>query len=373
MKATATTQATDSGSSGDVATATTATMPAVDLTHDRIVFRECPPEAEQRARAVWAEVRPRLTRHLKRLPQADLRFNLVVTRQKQSYEVRLTLALGSGTLTARAEDEQVDSAVGKAATRLERELTRHLTHLQKVDARRNLQQRRLDLDALAPTLAADRARGDEGAFVEALRPYLPRLRELARHELRIAMLEGRTTPGAVTVGDLLDALLLRFYQQYDRRPKDMPLDTWLVRLLHEVADETLGPSSDPATRQPIDAEQAQRVQVDGDGWVQELEPGWLDQRGIQVQDLLPDPSEAGDPEEFVETEELERQVLEALRDAPAVQRRAFMLAAFDGWNEQEIAMLLRRTPEQVRADIAAARERMRQRLAARSDTRGAAA
>jgi DNA-directed RNA polymerase specialized sigma24 family protein len=40
-----------------------------------------------------------------------------------------------------------------------------------------------------------------------------------------------------------------------------------------------------------------------------------------------------------------------------------MLAAFDGWTEEEIGMLLRRPPEAVRADLEAARARVRDRLA----------
>lgn len=361
-------RATDAAGGSTVASTTTSASRApamLGLTGDWIVCRDCPPEIEQEARRVWSEVRPRIVRHLKRLPHADLRFNVLVGRQRNVYETRLTLALASGTLTARGEGESVGHAVGQATTRLERQLARHLSHLEKVDARRRVERRRSDLESAAPSLAADRARGDQGAFVESLRPYLPRLRELARHEIRIAMLEGRTTPGAVTVSDLLDTVLVRAWEHYDERPKDQPLDTWLVRVLHEVADEMLDERPDPASRLPLDAEQAQSAVSDGEGWVQELEPDWLDRRGIEVADLLPDPSDVGDPDGFVETEELSRLVQEALRGAPATQRRAFVLAAFDGWTEEEIAMLLRRSPDAVRADIAGARERVRQALVAR--------
>jgi hypothetical protein len=57
------------------------------------------------------------------------------------------------------------------------------------------------------------------------------------------------------------------------------------------------------------------------------------------------------------TEALLRRALEALRGAPAAQRRAFVRAVFDGWTEAEIGMLLRRSPDAVRADLAVARAR----------------
>jgi RNA polymerase sigma factor (sigma-70 family) len=354
------------GTDATGATATSSAAPSLDaiasISHDRIVCRNCPPGTEEEVRRLWATERPRLTRHLKRIPDAHPHFNLVVTPQRVGYEARLTLSLAVGTIAARGQGEPLEHAIGQATTRLENELSRHLSHLRKEEQRRNLRRRRSDLDEAASELAADHARGDRGAFMEALRPYLPRLRDLARHEIRAAQLEGRIIPGDVTVGDLLDELLTRAWANFDRHPDDMPLDTWLVRQLHEIADEMLHSKPRTDLREPLDASRDPHTVSNGEGWVQELEPGWLDQRGIRLEDILAEDETRSDPEQLVETEELQRLVAEALKDSPATQRRAFMLAAFDGWTEEEIAMLLRRNRADVRADIAAAREKVRRRL-----------
>jgi RNA polymerase sigma factor (sigma-70 family) len=330
---------------------------------DRIVCRDCPPGAEDEVRSAWVVQRLRLTRLLTRLRNPQLQFSLVVSRARIGYEARLTLVLESGTLAARAERRSIDGAVGHASDLLERELTRHLSMLRNDRLLRRLRRRRSDLEAAEPSLTADRARGDEGAFVEALRPYLPGLREIARHEILIAELEGRILPGDVTVGDLFDALLARAWDRYDGRPADEPLDTWLVSQLYEVADEKLGGHVEVPAAGPPDAERTARHAAGDDGQGRAAEAGWLDEHGVRPRDLLGNPTGDDDREPFVEPEELIRLVHEALRGAPAAQRRAFMLAAFDGWTEEEIGMLLRRTPDAVRADIEAARARLRERLA----------
>jgi DNA-directed RNA polymerase specialized sigma24 family protein/ribosome-associated translation inhibitor RaiA len=346
-------------------------MTAIDTTQtdtsstvgDRIVCRDCPSEVEDRVRDAWVVQRLRLTRLLKHLRNPQYQFTLVVVPVPTGYEARLTLALESGTLAARAERESIDGAIGHAADQLEWELTRHLSILRNEKLVRRLRRRRSDLEAIEPVLTADRARADRGAFVEALRPYLPRLRDLARHEILVAELERRILPGDVTVGDLLDELLDRAWDRYESRPKDRSLDSWLVEQLYEVADARLGghvPES--AAERSRTGETAGRGGED-EVWARNPDASWLDESGLRTRDLFGEsPGEQG-AASSVEPGELYRLVHEALRGAPRTQRRAFVLAAFDGWTEEEIGMLLRRRPEEVRADIEAARARVRERLA----------
>jgi RNA polymerase sigma factor (sigma-70 family) len=370
MTAPETSRATDTSRATQANAATTSASPrsptGVDLTGDRIVCRECPSSVEDEVRRLWMADRARLVRRVKGVPDEEPHFNVVLSRTPGGYEVRLTLPLASATLAARGEHDTLAGALGQATTRLENKLAQHLSVHRHHDLRRRLRQRRGDLEDADAGLAADRARGDQNAFAESLRPFLPRLRELARHEIVVAQLEGRILPGAVTVGDLLDGVLARAWDRYESHPADVSLDSWLVRLLHEIADEKLGTRPGAAASRPVDATSDHYRVDDGEGWARELEPHWLDQHGITRADLLPDGSDEEQAQEGMDVEALQRQVLDALRGAPEAQRRAFLLAAFEGWTEEEIGMLLRRAPEQVRADLAAARERVRERLAARA-------
>jgi DNA-directed RNA polymerase specialized sigma24 family protein len=69
-------------------------------------------------------------------------------------------------------------------------------------------------------------------------------------------------------------------------------------------------------------------------------------------------------EEFLEAEELMYRIHALLGKLPKVQRRAFVLNVFEAYDVSEIAMLQDRTEEDVRDDIEAARNQLRERLRA---------
>jgi RNA polymerase sigma factor (sigma-70 family) len=343
----------------------TAETGATNASGGRIVCRDCSAAEAELARQKWSMERPRLVRHFRRLPHAHLYFTLVVTKEHSDYEARLTLSLEWATLAARAAAKAVDTAIRVATTRLEREIAEHLSRLRREEVIRRLRQRRADIESAGPALAADRGRNDKRAFVEALRSSLPRLRELARHEVQIAQLEGRILEGEVTARDLLDELLLRAWHRYYERPGDEALDTWLVRLLHDTTDEVLGGGM--SRRESLDEEIAFDPELIEEESDVARPPVWPSTQDVTLSELIPDASASEEPESeeaepFVESEELQRLVLEALRNVPAPQRRAFALATVDGWTAEEIGMLLRRPPDLVRADIAEVRERVREYL-----------
>ena len=69
-------------------------------------------------------------------------------------------------------------------------------------------------------------------------------------------------------------------------------------------------------------------------------------------------------EEFLEAEELMHRIHALLGELPKAQRRAFMLNVLEAYDVSEIAMLQDRPETEVRADIEAARNQLRERLRA---------
>lgn len=331
---------------------------------EQFVCRGCSRQEEAKARETWAKLRPRAERHLAELRPEERLVRIVLINNVGAWEARIALTLASATLTAHAEDVELETAISEAVIRLRAVIARHRAWLHMNDARRRRRRRRSDLRDVTASLAADRQRDDQGAFVETLRPYLPQLRHLARHEIQAAQLEGRIYPGAITVGDLVDELLVRAWQRFDQRPEDQPLDSWLVGLLFEVADDLLRSGAAPTDAGPPISTQDARLAV-ADGWVTTDGTVGPAARDLTIEDLLADRSVEANPDAYVDSAELTRLVAEALQGLPQEQRRAFVLAAFDGWTEEEIAMLQRRSPEAVRADEASVRTRLRQLLAER--------
>jgi len=71
------------------------------------------------------------------------------------------------------------------------------------------------------------------------------LRDHARRELRILELEGPIHPGEITVSDLVDEVLSLAWERFADRPRHLPLDLWLVDLLHEVVAQWMRQNRDP--------------------------------------------------------------------------------------------------------------------------------
>ena len=97
------------------------------------------------------------------------------------------------------------------------------------------------------------------------------------------------------------------------------------------------------------------------GWAVENNPYWPFVDSLTWDDALPAEGSA-EPWQHLAAEEERRAILDELRKFPKDQRRAFTLHALEGWNVLDIATLQGRSAEEVRRDIEAVREGLRQRL-----------
>ena len=311
------------------------------------------------------------------------------------YTARVMLTLPTGSVVARTAAPVADhrAAIDEVVDRLGAEIRRHRgqVHEDGVQGRRRRRER--DFAAAGPHLNALRSEKDREGFFDVLHPLLRELRNHAKRELIIAQLEGTIRPGELTVGDLLDEALVRAWEWWDDRPPNQPLDRWLVGLIHEILDErgfhppdaprrqTAAPAGDNPPREPQSV--YDRVRVDDrrngartaaeaetnpsgpweaeNGWAVENNPYWPFVDSLTWDDALPADGSA-EPWQHLAAEEERRAILDELRKFPKEQRRAFTLHALEGWNVLDIATLQGRSAEEVRRDIEAVREGLRQRL-----------
>jgi DNA-directed RNA polymerase specialized sigma24 family protein len=150
------------------------------------------------------------------------------------------------------------------------------------------------------------------------------------------------------VSDLLDEVATRAWKGYAQRPRDVSMDQWLVRLLHEVLDEYQAEPAAESLYERIPPDDA-RYHVDG-GWLAENEPFFEPQTPLTLYETLPD-HELPEPWQEVAAEEQRQWVLNQLRRLPRRMRRAFTLHVLEGWDEADIAMLQGRSVDEVRQDI----------------------
>jgi DNA-directed RNA polymerase specialized sigma24 family protein/ribosome-associated translation inhibitor RaiA len=302
----------------------------------------------------------RIERLLTRFPEDQRELRLTVTHKPKRYDLHVVLLLPTGSLAADASSatdrEAIDAVVDKLAAELRRhkELIRH-EHLYRRKQHRQELSRRAAAQLQPETRPLDRE-----AFFNLLNPLMDRLRDHAQHELLVAELQGRIGREEVTVTDLLDEVIVRAWAQLAHRDETEPVEVWLTRLLHEVLDQQIADTQAVhSIYERVDAgnsdAQAAAARASEDG------PVWEEPSTVMLEDVLPS-HEVGEPWQQLEAIDQMKWVLAQLGTVSAAQRRAFTLHLLDGWEPDEIAMVQGRSVEEVRGDIEAVRQILRDRL-----------
>lgn len=203
--------------------------------------------------------------------------------------------------------------------------------------------------------------GNQEEFLALLRPLLGHLRVHAARELQLLETSNSLRSGQVTTDDLLNEVMARAWLRFAERPREMPLDLWLVKLLDETLDEKIEPQ--PRVKKPLDQladepHSEDLLQVDDQEWW-----GWLlgADEEITLEDTLSsdETSPAAEQQETRQTRELRDRMQALLGAMPKAQRQAFVLRVVEGYELLEIAMLQDRPEREVQADIEDARNTFR--------------
>jgi DNA-directed RNA polymerase specialized sigma24 family protein len=212
-------------------------------------------------------------------------------------------------------------------------------------------------------LQRDVETGKRDDFLNVLRPLAGHLGQHARRELRIMEANGTLYPGQVIYAHLLDEVVTRAWLQFADRPQWMALDVWLTKILDEILEEMIDENErihGQAVSQTDRISQQDIPHVDDQEW-------WLWLLGedeTMAEDNAAVSGQSAWAEEFVEAEELMYGIHALLGELPKAQRRAFVLNVLEAYDISEIAMLQDRSEKEVRDDIEAARNQLRERLRA---------
>jgi RNA polymerase sigma factor (sigma-70 family) len=369
-----------------------------------ILIQVCPASVLSDVLSYQEEKMARIEQLLQEYPEDQRHVRFSFGCIDAGYVARAVLMIPTATLLACTPAPTHDhrAAIDQVVDQLDAELRRHKRQLRgdAVACRRRRRDR--DFAAAEPHLKSLHAGRDQEGFFDMLHPLMRELREHARRELIIAQLEGDIAPGQMTVGDLLDEVLLRAWERWNKRPASRPLDRWLVGLLHEVLDERgfrppdepkpkrrrarsksgagvgAGTESgsrpesiyerlrddDPHAEEPdvIPAEiNPDSPYAAENGWAVENNPAWPFVDSLTRDDVLPS-DDAIEPADAAAREEERRTILDELKKFPADHRRAFVLHVLEGWEIEEIAAAQHRPRDAVRADIDAVRRALRRRL-----------
>ena len=338
-----------------------------------LVFNEVAAAVKARLESYWAEKLPRLKKLLTNYREDLQEIRLTVSRHPQSprrewYEVRGVIHLPTGTLAAEADDKVPEAAIDRVADDLAREIKRHKELLRHDYLYKRKRRDRDALKASGVMLQRDVEGKRRPDFFRLLRPQLRFLRDYARRELSILEKNQLLHRGETTVDDLLDEVVTLAWERFANRPRKMPLDLWLTDLVHEVLERWIKEEPRPHVSLEEKAEKVVPDKVphpDEQEWWTDLTP--FEEETFRLEDLIPDAKER-EPADELEAEELRNRVTSLLGELPAKQRQAFLLYALEDHNTAEIAILQDRPESEVKADIEAARQWLRERLSAETST-----
>ncbi len=328
--------------------------------------------------AYWQKKAPRVERLLG--PWKDelkrLRGTLYYHPTRRTWECRMVLQLPSGVLAAEDTAHAWTEAIDEATDELVRQIKRHKELLREEHLYKRRARRREQMAVAGELLQRDVESRRREAFFQLLRPFLDQIWALAKRELQVLEEEGTLQPGEVSPEDLLDDVMLRAWERFDERPREIPLDAWLVSLLDERLNELASAPKERSLEEPVEVASG-RDEVDEDD-VDEVEY-WAEQfflpsEEVTLEELIPDHEFDTDWWAELSEEEQRAEVERLLRGLPRHQRQALLLQAMEGYSLDEIAMLQDRTKAEVARDIQAAKQTLLRRLSERrSEQKSAAA
>ena len=191
-------------------------------------------------------------------------------------------------------------------------------------------------------------------FFKEIVPLLGPLRSYLGRLLRAAYLEQEIRTPIYTSDDILNSAILKAYNNFEKKPVDLPLEQWLYQLANEtLANYLKRRKSRDAQRRSLETldqaerrtlEEVEHITADTESNVTLDED--LDDAELYEKEFIP-PSSQDDPEKELERKEEVERITAALDQFPHQERIVFELAAIEGFSSEEVGRILNMSPGEV--------------------------
>jgi RNA polymerase sigma factor (sigma-70 family) len=233
----------------------------------------------------------------------------------------------------------------------------------KNDQRVRQKGREAALLASEPELKKLATEGRQDEFFGQIMPLLGTLKSYIKRQLRVAYLDEQIRTPVYTSGDILDAVVLRAYANYLRKPPELTLEQWLYQIANDILEKLLRKQSaldkrrrslERMTQAELRALKEEPMTADAEGEIYLAED--LDDAEIPPRESN-GPLDINNPEEELEkSEELER-LFRALGTVPVRERMIFELFAVEGFPKQTVARIANVLPDDVPRIVQACAQR----------------
>jgi DNA-directed RNA polymerase specialized sigma24 family protein len=313
----------------------------------------CDKGHEETVQRAWQQRQDQLNSRLAALDEDPAGLQITVSHQEEvpHWNVQAALHLGGRTLISLAEGNECQSVLDDLLSGLGGEVETDEEVLERVA------QRYRGLEGLAAFLEGSRRAGRGDVFLGFLTPLVASLRPHVRRELRIRELAAGTRAALDTPADVLDEVLVRAYERFPQRPRQLALDLWLLGLAEQVLDESSSGVAPESLNDRIEQPDDEPADSRRTSWTE-----WAtDQESIERGELLPGLA-ATDAWDDLDVETKQTELFRLLKEIPRHKRQCLMLHTVNGFTIAEIADFQNRSAEQVRADIEAARWSLEQQF-----------
>lgn len=317
----------------------------VDWTYDG-----CDPDDQRAIAQLWQNYQSEIESKIAELSVGPSELRIAVTHESETdtWELQAALHLTTRTLAAERSGRSLPAVFDRAVADLVQVINDEGGR--PVEISRRLQ----GLEAILPLLESNRAQGRSYQFFTFLRPLVQTLRRCAERELELARLEGACSVEDFEVDDVLDEVLLRAWERFEQRPKDVPFDLWLINLVHELVNEATNGIPHESLEEECDVALPEQDE-------QSSAVTWIEQAAypetIELGDLLP-----GDPGvdlwDRLDLESKQTKLAELLSYLSREHRQILVLNAVEGFEPEQIAALQGRPLADVKADLEASRKRL---------------
>lgn len=219
--------------------------------------------------------------------------------------------------------------------------------------------------------AALRAQCSREVFFGLVGPHVKRLYHFVRHVLAYREAIGDLQPGELSADDVVDAILVRAYQEFVTHPPRRTLKRWLIALAREQLAADVRRLVSWHERTPVRTED-DVPDTPPEEFVSRLGEEILDfyepEEDLKVEDIVPD-LDLTTPDERAETDELRWCVESALAGLPREWREVLLLHHVEGLSGAELARVTGKSPAELDRILDQARSYLRQRLVESGYTR----
>jgi len=280
---------------------------------------------------------------------------------REGFVVALNLRLPSGQMAAQEAASSAQSALKAAFDDILQQTNKHkelLRSSHKWQRRRGTPDTRREV-AQVPFESTVAAIQPVKVSSEDVRSYvnanLSRLERFVEREIVFREANGSAGSDFPSKEEIVDEAIARALGDEGEKPDRMTLEPWLYRLAIRAMNDLSSHDYESSSSFPLEKSARKRdVRASDEHELQFHQPD----ETLTGEDVVAD-RRAWTPEDIAASDEMITLVEAALAKAERLDREAFILNGIEGFTIEEIADITERTPEEVRASIAAAREHLR--------------